>query len=151
MDVRNLIDKYLEDTQMMQVITTRGDQGWGTTVYFAYDNDLNLYWISRPERRHSQEIESNPKVGGVIVKFHTYGEKVRGLQLEGIAERLQGEEAERGLAVYSSRYSIPRARVLNISGGLNGERHIVYRVKPTLFVLYDEVNFPDDPRQELRI
>lgn len=34
---------------------------------------------------------------------------------------------------------------------LSGEDpHKLYQIKPELFVLFDEINFPDNPRQEWR-
>ena len=90
MDVRKLISEYFESAQLLQIITSINDQPWAATVFFAYDDDLNLYWISRTDRRHSQEINQNHNVAGVIVKYHTYSEKVRGIQLVGTAEELMG-------------------------------------------------------------
>jgi len=144
MDVKKLISEYFESAQMLQIITTNGYQPWGATVYFAYDQDLNLYWISRPDRRHSSELSLNKKVAGVIAKYHTYGEKVRGIQIEGEAFELKNEDASNAMEIYTKRYSVPRARALNLSG------HIVYKLKPTYIVLFDEVNFPENPRQEYK-
>ena len=54
------------------------------------DDDLNLYFRSKPSRRHSQEIAENPEVAGNIVKQFELGEPVVGLYFEGIAEQLNG-------------------------------------------------------------
>lgn len=147
MDLRLLVKEYLKNIQQMQIATSNADQSWISTVYFAYDENFDLFWLSRPERRHSIEIEKNPKVSGAIVKQHIYGEKVRGIQFQGIASRLSGTDAERGMEVYNGRYSTPRERVKNILSGENGEKHVVYKIKLSLLVLFDEVNFPQNPSQ----
>lgn len=150
MDLKKLISEYFESAQLLQIITSVNDQPWGATVYFAYDESLNIYWISRTDRRHSKEIMQNQKVAGVVVKYHTYSEKVRGVQLEGVAEELMGEEADKCMMIYEKRFNVPRARVLNISGEVYQERKVLYRLKPSYIVLFDEVNFPENPRQEYR-
>lgn len=149
MDIKEEVKTYLASTQLMQIATSRNDQPWSATVYFAYDDDLNIYWLSRSDRRHSQDIEMNPKVSGSVAKLHTYGEKVRGVQFEGVAEKLVDSQASQGLEIYYNRYNKARDRVRNILVGAVGETIVIYKIKPTKFVLFDEVNFPDNPRQEI--
>ena len=149
MDLRNLIEEYLKEANMLQVVTAKDNQPWAATVYFAFDKNLNLYWISKPDRRHSVEIRENPKVAGVVVLAHTHGDKVRGLQLEGVAEEMSAEGIDEGLKVYSERFWLPEERIKAILADTDGHR--VYIIRPTLFVLFDEKNFPDNPRQEFKI
>jgi hypothetical protein len=59
-------------------------------VHFAYDDELCLYFRSKPSRRHSLEIAANPQVAGNIVKQYELGEPVVGLYFEGTAELLAG-------------------------------------------------------------
>lgn len=146
MDVRSIIQDYLSKSQMMQLGTSHGNQPWVTTVYYAFDIDLNLYWLSKTTRRHSVEIEKNSKVAGTIVTFHMYGEKVRGLQFEGDARRLTDGEAEQGLNIYKSRYWVVEDRA---SGG-EQPLDTVFQMKPKNYYLYDEINFPDNPGQTLK-
>lgn len=149
MDIKDEIKTYLASTQIMQLSTSSNDQPWTATVYFAYDSNLNIYWLSRSDRRHSRDIEKNSKVSGAITKLHTYGEKVRGIQFEAIAEKLAGEDASSGLEIYYERYSMARDRVKNLLVGSAGETLVIYRAIPSRFVLFDEVNFPDNPLQEV--
>ena len=149
MELRQLIKDYLGEANMLQVVTAKDNQPWAATVYFAYDANLNLYWISKPDRRHSIEIRENPKVAGVVVLPHVHGDKVRGLQLEGVAEEMESEGIDEGLKVYSERFWLPEERLKAILADTDGHR--VYIIRPTLFVLFDEKNFPDNPRQEYNL
>lgn len=150
MDLRNIIQEYLQQARLMQVATAKDNQPWTCSVYFAYDNGLNLYWISLPSTRHSQEIKSNDKVAGTIVLPHNPGDKVRGLQFEGVAKELTtGEEFHHALDTYAARMGMKDERKENIAEGKDG--HNVYMIKPTLFVLFDAFNFPVSPRQELQL
>lgn len=150
MDLRKLIEEYLSKAYLMQVATTDNNQPWVCSVYFAYDESLNLYWISRPTRRHSKELRSNERVAGTVVLPHTHGEKVRGLQFEGVAKELISKEAIKEIECYSNRFQdIPKEKIKTILEGKDS--HVCYKISPTLFILFDEVNFPDNPRQELPI
>lgn len=149
MDLRALVQDYLVKAQMMHIATSRDHQPWIATVYFAPDIDMNLYWMSRASRRHSQEIAENPKVAGTIVLPHNYGDKVRGLQFEGIAKQLSDGDAQKGINIYSSRFWIVEDRATTANEG--EDQHFCYQIHPSKFVLFDEVNFPNDPRQELKL
>lgn len=148
MDLRNLIEDYLKEANMLQVVTSCDNQPWAATVYFAFDKNLNLYWISKPDRRHSIEIRKNPKVAGVVVLPHVHGDKVRGLQLEGLAEEMGAEGIDEALKVYSERFWLSEDRMKAILADTDG--HVLYIIRPSLFVLFDEKNFPENPRQEYR-
>ncbi len=149
MKLRNLIEEYLEKAILLQVATSANDQPWVCTVHFTFDVELNLYWMSLPERRHSLEIKSNPKIAGVIVHPHKITDVSRGIQLQGMAhEIVDTEELETTFPYYGKRFncmgSLPRL--------INGKnKHRLYRLKPSLYVLFDEVNFLNNPRQEYRM
>ena len=149
MDLRKLIVEYLERARLMQVATTKGSQPWACSVYFAYDANFNIYWVSKPSRRHSEEIRANSKIAGTIVLPHTPGDDVRGIQYQGIAEELTGEDARPGLELYAKRYKTGSEWVEKVIKGENG--HFCYHINPSLIVLFDEVNFPDNPRQEYKV
>jgi uncharacterized protein YhbP (UPF0306 family) len=119
-------------------------------VYFAFDEKLNIYWISKPNRRHSEEIRNNDKVAGIIVLPHTPGDKVRGIQFQGVAKELATKaEASHGMKYYAERFDMKQKRVNAVLDGTDG--HVCYKITPTLFVLFDEKNFPDNSRQEYKI
>lgn len=150
MDIKTLISEYLEKARLMQVATSQNDQPWACSVYFAYDSDFNLYWLSTPQRKHSLDIEANEKVAGTIVLPHNPGDKVRGIQFQGVAKRLVSQEdIARGLDIYATRMHMRDERKQNILQGK--DNHVVYQISPSLFVLFDEVNFADNPRQEYKI
>lgn len=145
--IKSLIEEYLDKARLMQVATSKNSHPWACSVYFAYDDALNLYWLSQPLRRHSQEIRANEKVAGTIVLPHTPGDDVRGLQFQGVAKELtQKKYIEHAMKFYAKRYGMDAKRVGAIVENTDG--HMCYVVHPTLYVLFDEVNFSDSPRQE---
>lgn len=149
MDLRKLIQEYLKGNQVMQIASVVDNNPWIATVYFVADSNLNLYWISRESRRHSQELSKNSHAAVTIVKQHTYGEKVRGLQAEGNVKRLKNEEAEQGFFIYKSIFWVVEARANAIAG--DHDSAFCYKFTPDRYVLLDEVNFPESPSQELKL
>ena len=146
MKLRSLIEEYMNKAVLMQVATVHENKPWVCSVYFAYDEQLSLYWISSVDRRHSRELSENPFVSGAIVLPHTPGDDVQGIQFEGTAKRINdSSEATIGMKYYATRFSMPDERVHTVLNGSDG--HVCYRITPATYVLFDEVHFPDNPRQ----
>jgi uncharacterized protein YhbP (UPF0306 family) len=146
--IEQLIRQRLNSGQMMQLATIADEQPWCCTVYYVADEALNIYWISKPERRHSKEIQSHQKAAAAIPIEHTYGEDVVGLSIEGVATLIENpEEISKAIRLYTNRYDRGEDFYNDFLAGKNS--HKLYRLTPRLIVLFDEENFPDDPRKEL--
>jgi len=144
-----LINEYFGKTRMLQLATCVDGQPWNCTVYYAFDNNWNIYYISTPNRRHSQEILINPKVSGAIAFSQEPYPKdgVQGLQFEGVAELLSGDDEEIASKLYIQQLNREATLLDDVRNGKNP--HKFYRVKPTKIVLFDSVHFPDNPRKEI--
>jgi uncharacterized protein YhbP (UPF0306 family) len=147
MTVRDAVVHHLDRTPLMQIATVSGQQPWCVTVFFAADNLHDIYWLSSPKARHSVEIASNDRVAASITLPHQYGQAWQGLQVEGTAKEMRPEETGQLFQAYGERFNAHH----RLSAILNGQEDSrLYRLKPTVFVLYDEQNFPTEPRQEWR-
>lgn len=145
MSVENIIVEYLDEARQMQVATCVDGQPWCTTVYFAHDNAHNLYWISMPDARHSQEIVRNPQVAGAITLAIQPGQPVRGLQFSGTAQEIDLAHVRSNIEAYAERYE----RFTLGEDIVRGTVPIrLYQIKPTSFILFDQQNFPQQPHQE---
>jgi len=134
----------------MQLSTADNNQPWTCSIWFAADNDLNIYWFSSTKRRHSNEVMKNPKVSAAIVLPHTPQDKPRGLQLQGTAWQVKSKkEIAKASLLFISRI-FTKKQIIDFMK-LRDHPHSFYKIKPTLFVLFDLVNFPKNPRQELRL
>ncbi len=150
MDLKKLIKEYLSQAKMMQVATVNNDQPWICTVYFVADRNLNIYWISTPARRHSEEIKNHSKVAAAIPIKYVPGEKVVGLQVEGEASLIEdAEEIKSAMRLYTDTYNRGEDWYKDFLAGKNN--HKVYKLKPRAFVIFDEESFPGDPRQEFNL
>ena len=92
-DVEKIIREYIDKTVHMSLATVKDNKPWVCEVHFAYDNDLNLYWRSTPDRRHSMDLEQNPNVAGNIVATYDLETGCGGaIYFEGIAECIKDED-----------------------------------------------------------
>jgi uncharacterized protein YhbP (UPF0306 family) len=112
MNVEQAIQEYLPTVIHMSLATCVDGKPWVCEVHFAWDDELNLYWSSKPSRRHSQDIARNPNVAGNIVVQHEPGQKPRGVYFEGTAELLTGvTEDSVAYRMFASRFS-ERAKMI---------------------------------------
>lgn len=151
MDLRKLIKEYMAEMHVMQLATSVDNKPWVCNLHFYADDDFNIYWISTPARRHSEDIKQNPNVAAVM-KIHedTPDEPyVIGLSAEGKASVLDTEEVKTIGAQYINALGKDSAMLADIISGKNP--HKFYRLKVTNLVLFDTKIFPADPRQELHV
>lgn len=146
-NLRKLITDYLQEAKMMQLATALDNQPWVCNVWFAADEELNIYWFSSITRRHSKEVLKNNKVAAAIVLPHAPIDPPRGLQLQGVAEELNDtKDIQKAISFYQDRI-FPKEKIEQFMSDLK-KPHKFYRIKPTQFVLFDVVNFPENSRQE---
>lgn len=70
------------------VIATYGDHPWIATVYYSFDDDLNLYFLSSPSTLHAKHIAQNNNVAVAISKEQKISSRKQGLQLHGYAQQI---------------------------------------------------------------
>jgi uncharacterized protein YhbP (UPF0306 family) len=147
MNLKKIIRDYLKEARVMQLATVKDGQPWICTVNYVFDKESNLYWMSRRSTRHSQELKSDSRVAGAIVKNPDIK---RCLHFEGSAYEVSKENLEFANELYSQRYDDKPNRLEEAKPD-NKKVRTYYILKPKLFVLFDEVNFPDNPRQEYNL
>lgn len=145
---RQLLKDYLTSARLVQIATASDGRPWVCTVYFVVDNELNLYWLSYPARRHSQEIEQNSQVAAaVVVKAD---QPVVGVQLEGrVSVVSEGEVVKEVMGHYIRKYDAGKDFYNHFIHGTN--KHHLYKCTPNKVYLFDEVNFPEGERSEVFI
>jgi len=135
MDVEQVVREYLPQVIHLSLATCKDNKSWVCEVHFAFDQDLNLYFRSKPSRRHSIEIESNPQVAGNIITQHEIGEKVRGVYFEGIAEKLSDiDETNPAYLEYCKRFD-RNEEILEEAKAPDG--HAFYKISVKSFYLFD--------------
>jgi len=124
-----------------------------SNVWYAFDSpNSRVIFQSRRTRRHSLEIVADSRVAGAVVSGEQIGlgQKVRGISLEGIGSLVAGDDVGPAYEVYAARWPEVRDSV-SVEQFLSPEGPGMYQVTLTRVVLFDEANFPDEPRQEFEI
>lgn len=140
-ELSKVVKSHLCKGRLVQLATLNGDQPWVCSVYFVSDDELNVYWLSLPTRRHSIEIEKNNKVATTMaIKID---QPIIGLGAEGVVDIVTDEQiVEKVMPKYIEKYDNGKDFFERFKAGAN--EHVMYRFKPTKFVLVDEVNFPGE-------
>ena len=88
-----IISNFLsEETNKLMTISTNGSHPWIATVYYGFDDDLTLYFISDAGTMHARHIAENSQVALAIANSLQPAEsKKAGLQLYGTATLIQDE------------------------------------------------------------
>lgn len=90
MEIKNKILETLERAHLMSLATTDAAGLWVADVIFVFDEDLNIYWMSDPEARHSKALMENSEVAGSITASVKSQEPNLGIQFSGKAEKVEG-------------------------------------------------------------
>src|SRR3989344_1765732 len=88
-NVKKLIKEVLEKGYLMSLGTHDEGGVWVCDVIYIFDDEFNMYWMSKDSRRHSRAILINSSVAGTIT-VSGQGENNLGIQFEGVAEKIEG-------------------------------------------------------------
>jgi uncharacterized protein YhbP (UPF0306 family) len=101
-NIKQLIQEVLEKGYLMSLATVDSGGVWVSDVIYIFDEDLNMYWMSDPDARHSQAVLKNNKIAGTIT-ISAQGEDNLGIQFEGIAEKIGGARYDLAIKHFAKR------------------------------------------------
>jgi uncharacterized protein YhbP (UPF0306 family) len=103
-ELKQQVLDYLKSHNTMTLATCAGGAPWAATVFFASD-ELRLYFFSAPESRHCQNLAANGRVAVTVQEDYQDWRKIKGIQLEGRAELVDGLVAKaKAMAIYALKY-----------------------------------------------
>lgn len=141
LDIEKIIREHIDKTVHMSLGTTTKDgKPWVCEVHFAYDDDLNLYFVSKVSTRHCTEIAENPNVAGNIVRQHSLVEPPGGIYFEGTAQVVDNPSEEQ-IDTYCTRLKRDKDRLINELKEENGKR--MYQIKVVDWAAFGK--FGDEP------
>lgn len=147
-DPKRLVKHYLAEGKVVQIATANNNIPWICNVYYVVDNELNIYWLSYPSRRHSMDIAVNENIALTLVAKQDV--PVIGVQAQGIASEIKRPSTVlKIMALYIEKYGLGKNFYKNLS--LKKNKHALYCFAPSKFVLFDEQNFGPDNAQEIHI
>ncbi|PSB01352.1 pyridoxamine 5'-phosphate oxidase family protein [Merismopedia glauca] len=102
---------------------------WVSPLFFAFDDNLNIYWSSAIASQHSQNLYSNNGRAAISIFNTTFPEgSPEGLYFSGVASELDGDDTEFGLQLLKPRARNPINRTA--VDYLNDSPRRMYRFEP---------------------
>jgi len=109
---------------------------WSACVYYLFDEDFNLYFVSGIKKIHSLNISKNPKVSLTIADStqNPKGKKI-GFQARGIAKAVNSaEELKQIIIAWNKRGFVPVTYKLFMKAW----KSRFYKIKLTDIKIFDE-------------
>jgi uncharacterized protein YhbP (UPF0306 family) len=145
-----LLHEYVSVGKLMQVATQDFDnKPWLVHVWYAANPRLELIFASNVARRYCDYIKTSPAVAGGIIatNLEGLGHKVRGVTFTGNARECAGRELEEAYETYATRWQNTQY-LFPLAGIQSGESPVrMYKITATQFILFDEVNYPAQPKR----
>ncbi|HEX3033291.1 MAG TPA: pyridoxamine 5'-phosphate oxidase family protein [Bacillota bacterium] len=95
---------YLKRHNTMVLTTAAENLPHAAPLFFA-SSGFTLYFLSDPATRHSGNLVDNPLVSVVVTEDYQQWRDIKGIQLEGKAEKVTGGlEKAKGMAVYLKKF-----------------------------------------------
>jgi len=108
-DTRRAARSLLEANTTLTLATCDEGRPWAATVFFASDRELRLYFVSDHRTRHGRDMAANSRVAGAVNPDCSNWGEVRGVQLEGQVEVVDGAERLAALKTYLAKFPDVRA------------------------------------------
>ncbi|WP_371499921.1 pyridoxamine 5'-phosphate oxidase family protein [Kitasatospora sp. NBC_00374] len=100
------VEGILAESTVLTLATAGHELGPNANLaFFAYDDDLVLYFVSERATRHSLHLTEDARAAAtVFLPPPAFGEHLRGVQLAGSAGEAWGRQAEAAFAAYRARF-----------------------------------------------
>lgn len=141
---KEMVLNYL-GTQKLMTVATNGEFPWIASVYYTFDRNLNIYFLSSPTTLHVQQILQNPKVAVSIADSHQdIAKPKRGMQMSGVATQISGvNKIRHALLMWKSNLGVvdPSLTHKVVIGSM-------FMVTPNRIKLFDQELFDVEDGQE---
>lgn len=96
------------DTMTLATIGPAGEPQ-AAAVFYAADDQLNLYFLSDPGSRHGRNLAQEPRVAATIQADGQDWQEITGLQIEGTAAVIEGTDVSARVAqLFAGRFPFLR-------------------------------------------
>lgn len=130
-------------SKKLMILATYGSHPWIANVFYSFDDDLNIYFISSPATIHGSHIEKNKEVAAAIVDTNQKPSDLKkGLQIYGWIEKVSGiNRVRHALRLWKNFLNVQRPDISfeNMQKGLYKGR--VYKLIPKKIKLFYQEKF----------
>lgn len=139
--IRQAAELLASESTLVLATCDAANHPYATSVFYlpagerrteaAFEDRLDLAWLSSPSSLHSQHLKANPHVSLALHRSTFEWKQIAGVQMRGFCSTLSGDERLRLLALYRQRFHL--GTVL----GLAIRQSTLYRFHPTWLRLID--------------
>jgi len=141
---KELVRRFLAEHNLMAVATF-GSFPWIASVYYTFDRDLNIYFLSDPATLHAKQILQNSQVAvAIAASRQDINKPKRGLQLSGVAKQIHGlAKVKHALRLWKRNLDVvdPQLTVKVVKCSM-------FKITPKRIKLFDQKLFPVPDGQE---
>lgn len=98
---------FLARHHVMTLATQGGAGPWAAALFYATDGDA-LVFLSVPGSRHGRDIALQPRCAATIQGQEQDWRAIQGVQIEGVAAPLDGDDRDRARRRYAERFPFVR-------------------------------------------
>ncbi len=99
------VQKYLHDHNVATLATSGNGGPWAAAVFYASDG-YTLYFLSSPTSRHCLELAQTTRVAVTIQEDYADWLEIKGVQIEGVASEISGDEEELARKLYGQKFPL---------------------------------------------
>lgn len=102
---RETVLTYLQDHQVATLATSSNEGPWAAAVFYVNDG-FTLFFLSSPTTRHSLNLTQNSRVALTVHEDYSDWLEIKGVQIEGVACEISGEEEQRARRLYGKKFPV---------------------------------------------
>ncbi len=124
--------QILEDNIYCVVASsTKDGMPWISPVFYGYDENYNIYWISDKDAKHSDIIRNNPQVSIAIFNSQLPEGKADCVYIQARVEEISDPDmAEKAVKIRDSRAKVEEFKVKNVKEVVGDGQWRVYKAVP---------------------
>ena len=96
--------ELLNSITSLSLATSSDDEPWAASVFFASDQNFNIYFVSDHRTQHGRDMATNSRVAATINPECKSWNEISGLQLRGEISIVEGVERAKALALYLKKF-----------------------------------------------
>lgn len=124
--------KIIEENIYCTIASASKDgRPWISPVFYGYDENYNIYWISDKDSKHSELIRTNPQVAIVIFNSQAPEGEGDGVYFEATVEEINNkEEAQKAYEIRDKRAKKAEFKVKKVEEVIGEGQWRVYKAVP---------------------
>lgn len=120
-----------DNTYCVIASSSKDGKPWISPVFYGYDNNYSIYWISDKNSRHSKLIRTNPQVAIVIFNSQAPEGKGDAVYFEATVEEINDKkEAEKAYKIRDKRTKVKEFKVKKVEEVTGKGQWRVYKAVP---------------------